>query len=213
MDANELGLFDLPDRERSATPDLRLRGRNRETWACTATAEVTIIDAGVLHEAMVRVEADAVTISLRADPDVEDIEPGAPDVGPPSEALDILGYLIWPTDGMEGLLEAGAFRILSMDSEVVAESVDRGAVSWTVTIKLTNVDVLRRHAAEAHPKEAGLIGDSLEVAWRLAADPFAPLRSIPGIAWRPGHIDVVHLPTKAVRNSLTRKSRQPLGPG
>ena len=200
MDANEPGLFDLPGRERSATPELPLRGRNRETWARTTTAEVTIIDAGVLHEAVARIDDDAVTIRLRADPDLENIEPGAPDVGPASGAFDTLGWLIWPTDGMEGLLEAGAFRILSVDSEVVAESVDRGTVSWTVTVKLTNVDELRRLAAEAHPDEAGLIADSLAVAWRLAADPFAPLRSIPGTAWRPGQVDVEHLPTKAVGN-------------
>jgi hypothetical protein len=200
MDANELGLFDLPGGERSAAPERPLRGRNRETWARTATAEVTIIDAGVLHEAVARVEDDAVTIGLRADPDAATSELGAPDVGPVSDAFDALGWLIWPTDGMERLLEAGACRILSVDSEVVAESVDRGTVSWTVTVKLTNVDALRRLAAEAHPEEAGLIADSLAVAWRLAADPFAPLRSIPGTAWRPGRIDVEHLPAKAVGN-------------
>jgi len=200
MDATELGLFDLPDRERSAAPERPLRGRNRETWARTATAEVTIIDAGVLREAVARVQDDAVTIGLRADPDAENIEPGAPDVGPASDAFDALGWLIWPTHGMEGLLEAGAFRILSVDSEVVAESVDRGTVSWTATVKLTNVDALRRLAAEAHPGEAGVIADSLAVAWQLAADPFAPLRSIPGTAWRPGQIDVEHLPAKAVGN-------------
>ncbi len=200
MDANEPGLFDLPDPERSASPERPLRGRNRETWARTTTAEVTIIDAGVLHEAVARIEDDAVTIRLRADPDLENIEPGAPDVGPASDAFDTLGWLIWPTDGMQGLLEAGAFRIVSVDSEVVAESVDRGTVSWTVTVKLTNVDELRRLAAEAHPDEAGLIADSLAVAWRLAADPFAPLRSIPGTAGRPGQVDVEHLPAKAVGN-------------
>jgi hypothetical protein len=198
MDANEPGLFDLPDRDRSAAPELRLPGRDR--WARTATAGVTFIDARVLHVAVARIEADAVTIRLRADPDVDKIEPGAPDVWPVSEAFDTLGWLIWPTDGMERLLEAGAFRILSVDSEVVAGSVDRGTVSWTVTVKLTNVDELRRLAAEAHPEEAGLIADSLAVAWRLAADPFAPLRSIPGTAWRPGQIDVEHLPAKAVGN-------------
>lgn len=215
MDANEPGLFDLPDRVRSATPELRPRGRNRETWTRTASAEVTIIDAGMLHEAVARIEKHAVAIRIGAgtNADADDIEPCSPDVGPASAAFDALGWLIWPTDGMEGLLEAGAFRILSMDGEVVAESVDRGTVSWTVTVKLTNVDVLRRLAAEAHPGEAGLIADSLAVAWRLAADPFAPLRSIPGTAWRPGQIDVEHLPAKAVRNSLTRTSRQQIGPG
>ena len=49
MDATEPGLFDLPDRERSGTANRPLRGRNRETWARTATAEVTVIDAGALH--------------------------------------------------------------------------------------------------------------------------------------------------------------------
>jgi hypothetical protein len=29
-----------------------------------------------------------------------------------------------------------------------------------------------------------LIADSLTTAWQRSADPFAPLRSIPGIAWR-----------------------------
>ncbi len=201
MDATEPGLFDLPDRERPATPERPLRGRNRETWARTATAEVTIVDAGALHEAAALVQENAVTIGLRADPDVEDTEPGAPDEGrPASDAFDALGWLIWPTDGMEGPLEAGAFRILSVDSEVVAESADRGSVTWTVTVKLADVDELRRFAADAHPEEAGLIADSLAVAWRRAADPFAPLRSIPGTAWRPGQVVVEHLPARVAGN-------------
>lgn len=74
------------------------------------------------------------TIGLVADPDVEDTEPGAPDAEPPSDALDALSWLIWPTDGLEGPLQAGAFRILSVDSEVVAKSVDRATVTWTVRV-------------------------------------------------------------------------------
>ena len=83
--------------------------------------------------------------------------------------------------------------MLSVASEVVAESADRGTLVWTVTVKLTGVDELRRVATRAHPQEAGLIAESLAVAWERAADPFAPLRSIPGIAWRPGRVDVQHL--------------------
>jgi len=200
MDANEPGLFDLPDRERPGTANRSLRGRNRERWARTVTAEVTVIDAGALHEAVAQAAGNAVTIRLRADPDVEDTEPGSCDVAPAGNAFDALGWLICPTGGMEGPLAAGAFRVLSLDSEVVAESVDRGTVTWTVTVKLTDVDELRRLAAEAHPDAAGLIADSLAVAWQRAADPFAPLRSIPGTAWRPGQVDVEHLPAKAVGN-------------
>ena len=200
MDANEPSLFDLPDRERPGTANRLLRGRNRQTWARTATAEVTITDARALHEAVAQAAGNTVTIRLRGDPDVEDTEPGSCDLAPASNAFDALGWLICPTDGMEGPLEAGAFRILSLDSEVVAESVDRATVTWTVTVKLTDVEELRRLAAEADPDAARLIAESLAVAWQRAADPFAPLRSIPGTAWRPGQVDVEHLPAKAVRN-------------
>ena len=200
MDTNEPGLFDLPDRERPGTANRALRGRNRETWARTATAEVTITDARALHEAVAQAAGTAATIRLRADPDVQDTEPGSCDVAPVRNAFDALGWLICPTGGMEGPLEAGAFRILSLDSEVVAESVDRATLTWTVTVKLTNVDELRRLATEAHPDAAGLIADSLAVAWQRAADPFAPLRSIPGTTWQPGQVDVKHLPARALRN-------------
>ncbi len=197
MDANEPGLFDLPHREPHVPPERPQRGRNRETWALTATAEVTIIDAAAVYEAAARVEEHAVVIGLRTDLDAEDAEPRGPDVEPGNDVCDALGWLIWPTDGLEGPLEAGAFRILSVDSDVVAESVDRSKVSWTVTVKLTDVDQLRRLATRAHPDEARFIADSLAVAWQRAADTFAPLRSIPGIGWRPGRVDVEHLHARA----------------
>ncbi len=201
MDANGPGLFELPDGERAVNAKRPLRGRNRETWARTVTAEVTIVDAGALHGAAALVQANAVTIGLRVDPDVQDTEPGTCDEGGPvSDGFDALGWLIWPADGMDGPLEAGAFRILSVDSEVVAESADRGRVSWTVTVKLADVDELRRMATEANPDQAELIADSLEVAWRHAADPFAPLRCIPGTTWRPGQVVVEHLPARQAGN-------------
>lgn len=178
MHDSEPGLFDLPDPDPSA-PALRPpRGRNRETWARTATAGVTIIDAAAVNEAVARAEANGVTVgagSVAVDPPRTETE-----AKPPDRALDSLAWLIWPTDGQEALLEAGAFRIVSVDSEVVAESPDRGTATWTITVKLTDVDRLRRLATQAHPDEAALIVDSLAAAWGHAADPFAPLRSIPG---------------------------------
>lgn len=200
MDATEPGLFDLPARERPVTASRSLRGRNRETWTRTATAAVTIIDAGALAEAAAQVAENSVTIGLGDDLDVEDTEPGCTDVGPASNAFDALGWVIWPTGGMEEPLEAGAFRVLTLDTEVMAESVDLGTATWRVTVKLTDVDVLRRLAAQAHPDAAASIAGSLAVAWRCAADPFAPLRSIPGIVWRPGQVDVEHLPARRVGN-------------
>ena len=197
MEASEPGLFDLPARERPGAVNRALRGRNRQTWARTVTAELTVIDAGALHEAAAHAAQNTVTIELRADPDVEDPEPGSADVAPASTAFDALGWLICPTAGMEGPLEAGAFRVVSVDSEVVSEFGDRGTVTWTVTVKLTDVDELRRGAAQAHPDAAGVIADNFVVAWQCAADPFAPLYAIPGVAWRPGQVDVEYLPAKA----------------
>lgn len=203
MDVNEPGLFDLPDRETSVAPEASRRGRNRETWARTVTAEVTIIDLGALQEAAARVEDEAVMIPLHTDSDVESVEPEAADVGSVEDPIDTLVGLIWPTDGMGRLMDSGAVRILWVESEVVTGSVAGGTVSWTVMAKLTSVGELRRFASEAHPEEAESIADSLAVAWRLAADPFEPLRSIPGITWRPRQIDVEHVPAMAVWNAET----------
>lgn len=194
MHDSEPGLFELPDPDPTA-PALRpQRGRNRETWARTATAEVTIIDAAAVNEAGARAEANPVTIGLSADSVAEDPPRTETEAKPADRAFDSLAWLIWPTDGLDALLEAGAFRIVSAHSEVVGESPDRGTATWTVTVKLTDVDRLRRLATQAHPDEGALIAESLAAAWERAADPFAPLRSIPGIAWRPVKVVVEHLP-------------------
>ncbi len=87
-----------------------------------------------------------------------------------------------------------------MEGEAVADSIDRGMVTFTVEAKLTDVDQLRRLAVQARPEEAASIAASLAVAWQSAADPFAPLRTYPGIEWRPGQGDVEHLPTRASKS-------------
>jgi len=198
MDANEPGLFELPDLGPPALSARSRRGRNRETWARTATAEVRIVDAGALREALARVEQDALTIDVRAD--LADVVPEQDNVLSAIDAFDALAWLIWPTDGLDELLEAGALRILSVESEAVAESKNQGRATWTVTVKLTDVDQLRRLALQANPEDAGSIAHDLAVAWRNAADPFAPLRSIPGIDWRPGQVNVEHLHKRAAKS-------------
>lgn len=68
---------------------------------------------------------------------------------------------------------------------------------FVVTVKLTDVDALRRLAREAHPDSEQIIADSLPDAWQLAVDLFAPVRSIPGISWRKGGIAVEYRPARA----------------
>lgn len=163
--------------------------------------EVDILDAEAVLEAALRVEESGLTIGLGASLDVPDMMPetGLQAAG---DTFERLAWLIWPTVGLEGPLAAGPFRILSVDSAADAQSDDRGILMWTVVVKLTNVQELRRLAAQAHPEEAELIAGSVAVAWQRAADPFAPVRSIPGIAWRPGPVEVQHVPRRARPASL-----------
>lgn len=211
---DEPGLFDLPDQAPSGVSvDRSQRGRNRETWILTATADVTITDAAALHAAAARAGEKGVTIATQADPGARDLGSTGPDVEPASDAFGPLAWLLWPTDGQDAALGAAAFRVLAVASEVVAGSEDRGTVSWKVTAKLTDVNQLRRLAAQAHPEEAAAVADSLATAWKLATDPFAPLRSIPGIAWRPGRVDVEHLRARASRQVTSKRPATSTVPG
>ncbi len=205
MDDVEPGLFEwFPEPE--AKPPSRRNlpsGRNRETWICAVTADVTIVDTGAVDEAIAQAAANGLMIGWNDDSDdnSDDESPAPPDVNAePARRLDQLAWLIWPTDGMEELTEADAFHVLLADCEMVSESANRGIAKWSVTIKLRNVDQLRRVATEAHPDDAALIEESLAIAWQRAADPYAPLRSIPGITWQPRTVDVEHLPARPARN-------------
>src|SRR3954451_1800300 len=212
MDNDEPGLFEIPDGRPPPAVERQQSGRNRETWARTATAEVTVIDAAAVLNAVARAEERAVTIWRQPDQheNAEDELPQAEAAKSANSTFDAVAGLIWPTDGLEELLEAGAFRLLGMDIEAEAGSVDRGTLTWTVTVKLGDVQELRRFAAQAHPGQAELIAASLPVAWDLAADPFVPLRSIPGITWQPGNVEVRHVLQRRARSpEATLSSRRP----
>lgn len=202
MRATQAGLFDLPDPESAPATERTRGGRNRETWTRTATADVTIVDGQALREAAALAAESSVSIGLEHDPhqakppSVGDSEIGGTGPPPGTSAFDSLTRLIWPTDGMEGPLEVGAFRVLSANIEVSSTSAERFRLTWTVTVKLTDVAAMRRLATKAHPAGAALIAHDLAVAWQYAADPFAPVRSIPGMAWRPGPVEVQHLPRR-----------------
>lgn len=200
MDTDEPGLFDLPESAPEPTPQPSPAqprpGRNRETWACTVTAEVTIVDAATVTAALTRYLKDTVVVDAFSGEVIED--PASEDAGPDPvlPPLPQLTWLIWPTDGLEEILGEGAFRVLDVDSAVTPETSDRGTITWTVTVKLTDVQLLRRVATRAQPADVDLIANSLSVAWQRAADSFAPLRSIPGISWRPVSVDIAHVPAR-----------------
>jgi len=198
MDNVEPGLFDLPEPEPApqSSPARPRRGRNRETWSCTVTAAVSVDDPAAVTAELTRYQEDTVVVDAFSGEVIED--PASEEAGPDPALppLEQLPWLIWPTRGLEELLEEGAFRVLDGTSTVLPEASDRGTLTWTVTVKLTDVQLLRRLATRAHPADADLIADSLAVAWQHAADPFAPLHSIPGISWRPLSVEVQHLPAR-----------------
>jgi hypothetical protein len=199
MDTVEPGLFDLPELKPEPEPTsqpspARPRpGRNRETWSCTVSAEVAIVDTAAVTAALAQYLEDTVVVDAFSGAVIED--PASEEAGPDPTLppLPQLAWLIWPTGGVEELLEEGAFRVLDVESAVTTETYDRGTITWTVTVKLTDVQLLRRVATRAHPADADLIANSLSVAWQRAADSFAPLRSIPGISWRPVSVEVEHV--------------------
>lgn len=199
MDADQPGLFQLPDHEPQVLPQPPQRGKNRQVWELTATAEITITDPAALQAAARSNEGFVITVPA-ADPGVEETEPEEADAAPGDDVFDALAWLIWPSNGQEEAVDAGALRILSVESEAKGDSIDHGTATWSVTVKLTDVEALRRLAVRASPDQAAEISASLPVAWPRASDPFAPLRSVPGITWKPGRVVVEHLPAKAGRN-------------
>lgn len=86
-------------------------------------------------------------------------EEAGPD--PALPPLEQLSWLIWPADGLEELLEGGAFRFLDVESSATCETSDRGTVTRTLTVKLNDVQLLRRVATRAQPADADLIAASL----------------------------------------------------
>lgn len=188
------GLFDIPEASSTEPPARTTRGTNRQTWTRVATADVVVTDADALRAAAARAETGAVTLDLDLDAGADGEDDAASGEIAGSDVFDALAWLIWPTDGLEVLLEAGAVQVLSVESAVEVHSAERGALTWTVTVKLRDVNELRRLAAQAHPEEAAEVASSLSAAWRCAADPFAPLASIPGIRWQPGPVEVQHVP-------------------
>ncbi len=146
-----------------------------------------------VREAWARADERGVTIAVF---DAVDDEQAEEQGGPGADPIDILPWLIWPTEGMDGLLEARAVRVLEVSSEVEAEPAGRARLTWTLVVKITNVVELRRLAVEAHPEQEALITHSLEAAWNYAADPAEPLRAIPGIAWEAPAVEVRHMPAR-----------------
>lgn len=106
----------------------------------------------------------------------------APDESHKLSPLDRVAWLVLPTTGLDDAAEADAFRILSVEAEVIEDRGDEGTLRWAVTVKLRDVDRLRRLAVETGPDAADQIAENFAAAWQRA-------------------VDVTHVPARAGRKS------------
>ncbi len=185
--SDEPALFDLPAPEPRPASTRSGRGRARETYARTVTADVTVHQIPVLLDAAVRAFDNGPAVGL-GEVDVDDEVPDSrTQIGQDPAAA--LSWLLDPLDGMWSLLETGSLLVLSVEIDVDELSSARYRLRWTVTIQLRDVATFRRIALDACPAEdtatRSEIEASLAAAWQQAAPPFAPLQRIPGITWSP----------------------------
>ena len=169
------------------------RGRRRETWTVTTTATIVVRDASAVDRAFAESAEAAYTLAVLDDP----VEEEAGELSPLGKVV----WLVWPNEGLDEAADAGAFMLFSVGTEVLDEVEDRGTLRWEVTVKLRDVDALRRIALAAAPSEADQIDRSFAAAWRHAIDPYAPIRVVPGIDWQPGTVEVTHIPARPGRTT------------
>jgi hypothetical protein len=203
-DQPELALFDLlpatvPEPRRSPRT---AAGRARETYLRRVVAEVTIVQSEVLRdEALRSLDTGRVIVLGSADGTPADDDPREEISESSAVALD---WLLDPTAGLAGLLEAEAFRLVDLHMSVAETSPVECSVQWTVTVKLQDVGELRAAALAALPAgdapAAVEVQNSLAAAWNHAVDPYAPLRRIPGITWTGREVTVEQVLTRAGRS-------------
>jgi hypothetical protein len=205
---DELALFDLPTAQPQPGPvDKRTgRGRTRETYARTVTADITVQRVPVLREAALRAYDDSPAIPVG---DADDEAPDAREqIATDSGAA--LSWLLDPTQDLWALLEADAMDLVSVDIDIDIDldAPTRCRARWTVTVKLRDVAAFRRVALASCPTAPAAdreeIDHSLSAAWQHAADPYAPLRHIPGITFTPVEVSVEHLHARPRRQEHDR---------
>ena len=198
--SDQPGLFDLPAPEVAVVARAG-RGRSRETFSRTVFAEMTVQDARALRAAALRVlDEDVIVISEIGEP--SDAEDDLADLreGVDGSALAALEWCLAPTVGMWPLLEADAVRIVALEVDLEEPAQAQIRARWTVTIKIRDASVARELALAACPAANNAaraeIQRSFAAVWHWAAEPYAPVTEIPGVAWTPVGVSVEQIFTR-----------------
>jgi hypothetical protein len=196
--ADELALFDLPARDAPAPRSRTGRGRAGETYARTVVADVSVRRMSALHAEALR----SFDVSPSIVVDELDIDDDRPDsrAAIARDPIAALGWLLDPVASLWPLIEADAVHLytVDIDYDTSEASPTRCRLRWKVMVKLRDVAAFRRIAHEANPDPAAAadIDATIAAAWRHAVEPYAPLRAIPGITWRPVEVSVEHVPAR-----------------
>jgi hypothetical protein len=106
-----------------------------------------------------------------------------------------LASLIEPIESHWRLVEAGAALILGSRTKVDDSDSTALRARWTVRLKIKDVRAFRQVALDSSPDaDPAEVGNSIAAAWHLAAEPYAPLRGVPGISWTCVDVGVEHMP-------------------
>ncbi|MGH8919996.1 MAG: hypothetical protein ACRD0H_16965 [Actinomycetes bacterium] len=186
------GLFDLPDPPVARPVRSPGRGRARETFTRTVVADMTVQDTAVLRAEALRMLDGGIILDDVLNAAGEELPDSRDEVATSSAAA--LEWCLEPTTGLVALLETGG-AILRAIELGVQETADAGLrASWTVTVQLHDVPAVRELALQSCPaadaEARTAIEESFAAAWHWAAEPYAPLRVIPGIAWLPVEVTV-----------------------
>jgi hypothetical protein len=197
--ADELTLFDPPEPERRPRVARSEQGRAGMTYTRSVTADIQLRHRPALCQAAVRVFDAAPVLVIGEVDDAEDHQETRRQLG--RDWLAALRWLIDPTAGLSPLVEADAVRMPATYLHVNPTGPTACRTRSTVTVKLRDVATLHQLALDACPPDNTTarteIATSVAAAWHWAAEPYAPLRRIPGIAWIPVDVTVHHLPARS----------------
>ncbi len=175
------GLFDLPDPP--PIPTRRDRGRRGEHWTRTVAADLHVIDSAALRAAAHQRQSDAVTVDLgpACDPDEDLLDPHEEVMVSDAAAVR---WCLEPTTGTWPEM-AEALRLDAIELDAIDEGPNRVLASWSATVTITDLDLLRRLAGDPGDME-----ETFASLWNRAADPYAALNGLPGITWTPLGVEV-----------------------
>jgi hypothetical protein len=179
-------LFDLPEPALAPATDHQTGpGRARETYRRTVIVDVRIVRPTAFRQAALATLDDSATIDLGPSDDDPDVLDPREEIRESDRAA--LTWVIDPAQGLWYLVEAGALQLIDVAIEAEDLSPGHCRTTWSTTIKLRDVPTLRDHALTTRPPDdataRAAIERSLATAWNLAADPYAPIRQVPGITW------------------------------